>query len=256
MKKNYITRKARMELRSEFFRRLGPCAETMRLMFELVEGVNFNMIDDNDRIMAFNRNNCENCNIRSEDEAIGKSCHELFPKVLADIYTKRNREVRESGRPVVNRIYTHAADRSTDIKVVSIFPLRDLNGRIIGTTSMNRAIESRSAKPDWYGAIHTSVAYIDEHFAEKLSTDTLARISKMSASTFRRMFAKVMETTPGAYVNTIRINHARKLLSGNDKTIEAISVECGFYDQSHFEKAFKRERGMTPGEYRRRHRQA
>ena len=35
-------------------------------------------------------------------------------------------------------------------------------------------------------------------------------------------------------------------------TIDDIAEKCGFYDQSHFEKAFKRERGVTPGEYRRR----
>ena len=76
----------------------------------------------------------------------------------------------------------------------------------------------------------------------------------MSMSAFRRAFESIMETTPGAYITTIRINKARKLLSESNKTISDIAEECGFYDQSHFTKIFKRMRGITPGGYRRRRR--
>ena len=75
----------------------------------------------------------------------------------------------------------------------------------------------------------------------------------MSMSAFRRAFENIMETTPGAYITTIRINKARKLLSETSKTISDIAEECGFYDQSHFTKAFIRLRRQSPGEYRRHH---
>ena len=254
MKKDYTGLKSRLALRDDFFRRLGPCGETMRSLFDLVNGVNFNMIDDQDRIMAFNRNNCENCNMKDEADFVGRKLADCFPKTLADVYSSRNREVRESGRPIVEKAYSHAADRSTDIKIVSVFPLRDTNGRIIGTASVNHALESGADKPDWYQTIRTAVAYIDEHFMEKISIATLARISNMSASVFRRAFGRIMETTPGAYITTIRINRARKLLAETDKTISDIAEECGFYDQSHFVKTFVRLRRLSPGEYRRQHR--
>jgi AraC-like DNA-binding protein len=44
------------------------------------------------------------------------------------------------------------------------------------------------------------------------------------------------------------------MLEETDKLISDIAGESGFYDQSHFTKTFFRERGLTPGEYRRRHR--
>lgn len=252
MEKNYKDLKARMALRDEFFRRLGPSGETMKNMFDLVRDVTFNMIDDQDRVMAFNRRNRENCNFRDDADFVARNLYDLFPKVLADVYSSRNREVRESGRPIVEKTYSHAADRSTDIKIVSIYPLRDVKGRIVGTTSITRALESGSNKPDWYQAIRAAVAYIDDHFREKLSIEALARVSNMSRSAFRRAFASIMETTPGAYITTIRINKARKLLSETNKTISDIAEECGFYDQSHFTKAFIRLRRQSPGEYRRR----
>jgi len=252
MEKNYKDLKSRLALRDEFFRRLGPSGETMKNMFDLVGDVTFNMIDDKDRVMAFNRRNRENCNFRDEADFVARDLHDLFPKVLADVYSSRNREVRESGRPIVEKTYSHAADRSTDIKIVSIYPLRDVRGRIVGTTSVTRALESGSNKPDWYQAIRAAVAYIDDHFREKLSIETLASISNMSRSAFRRAFTSIMETTPGAYITTIRINNARKLLSETSKTISDIAEECGFYDQSHFTKAFIRLRHQSPGEYRHR----
>ena len=255
MKKDFTSLKRRLALRDNFLRSIGPCGETMMRLFELVKGVNFNMIDDQDRVMAFNCNNRENCNLKDDADFVGKNLYDLFPKSLADIYSSRNREVRDTGRPIVERTYSHAADRSTDIKTVSVFPLRNANGRIIGTASINHALESGANKPDWYQAIRAAVAYIDDHFMEKVSIATLARISGMSTSVFRRAFEKIMEMTPGTYITTIRINKARKLLTETSKTISDIAEECGFYDQSHFTKAFVRIRHQLPGEYRRKHRQ-
>jgi AraC-like DNA-binding protein len=253
MNKKNTDLKSRMALRDKFFQRLGPCGETMNRLFDLVNGLNFNMIDDKDRVMAFNRSNRENCNVRDEADFVGKNLYEIFPKALADVYSARNREVRNSGRPIIEKTYSHAADRSTDIKIVSVFPLRDVKGKIIGTASINHALESGSDKPDWYRAIRAAVAHIDDHFREKLSIESLAHVSNMSASAFRRAFEKIMDTTPGAYITTIRINHARKLLTKTNKTISNIAEECGFYDQSHFTKAFIRLRRQSPGEYRRHH---
>ncbi len=253
MKDSYNSKKARLRLRDDFFRRLGPNGSTIRRMFDLASEFNFNMVDDQDRIMAFNRKNCENCNIKSEDEIVGRRIPDFFPKMLADIYVARNRRVRESGKPIVNQIFTHGADRSTDMKVVSIFPLYDASGRIIGTTCMNRSIESGAAKPDWYGLVKAAVAYIDDHYNERITLSNLAAVSKTSVATFRREFQRIMEMTPGAYITTIRINRARKLLSETNKTIELIAAECGFYDQSHFVKMFRKLRHQTPTQYRQAH---
>ena len=51
----------------------------------------------------------------------------------------------------------------------------------------------------------------------------------------------------------VRLNAARRMLDTTDKLVADIAIECGFYDQSHFTRIFTAERGMTPGQYRRRH---
>ena len=97
------------------------------------------------------------------------------------------------------------------------------------------------------------MAYIDTHYAEKLSIADLAKLAGTSVTHFRRIFLQVMQISPLKYVTTIRINAARKLLISTDKLLTDIALETGFWDQSHFVKAFKAERGLTPSRYRRKH---
>ena len=240
-------------MQADFMRRVGQNAETFKALFDTLTEATFYMMDEQDRIMAYNRRNCENSNIKNEAEIIGKKSSEVFPAVLAETYMARDREVRRTGRPILNRIYGYGADRSTDLRVVNIYPLRDVRGRIIGTVCLYRTVASGESKPDWYGAIKKAVAHIDEHFAEHLPLADLARVSGMSETSFRRTFVQVMEMPPGEYIATIRINHARKLLSSTSMKVSDIAEKCGFWDQSHFIRTFKRLRRQTPGQYRRAH---
>jgi AraC family transcriptional regulator len=66
------------------------------------------------------------------------------------------------------------------------------------------------------------------------------------ASVFRRVYGY----TPGEYVRRLRIAEARQQLLESDRPICQISVDCGFYDQSHLTKTFKRYTGLTPQQYR------
>ena len=50
-----------------------------------------------------------------------------------------------------------------------------------------------------------------------------------------------METTPGDYIATIRINRARRLLTTTSMKVFDIALECGFYDQSHLHRANRQE---------------
>ena len=76
----------------------------------------------------------------------------------------------------------------------------------------------------------------------------------MSVAHFQRMFMKVIGVRPGRYIIQQRLNAACRLLEDTDLGVMDIATGTGFCDQSHLTKLFKRERGLTPGEYRRRHR--
>ena len=245
------TLRQRRKMQRDFLDMLGPMGHLLKTVLDICPDVFAWFADKDDRLMFVSRMNVEMCNLGSELDVIGKTCGELFPQHMAEIYMEKCRQVRRTGRPLVETVYDHASDFSTELRIGNILPLRTPSGKIVGTVSIYRRANSNESTPDWYGKVKRAVAYIDAHYAEGVSVETVARESGLSESQFRRVFEQVIAKSPVDYITTIRLNAARKLLATTEKSVADIAVEVGFFDQSHFIKAFKRERGTTPGRYRR-----
>ena len=245
--------RAKKKLQKAFLEKAGPNADVMRQMMDCAEGLYFYMKDAEGRIMALNRLNCELCNIRDEMDAIGRTSAELFPTAFAKDYMDLDREVLQTGEPVLKRVTEYPADKSFRLMESNVWPLKDRRGHIIGTARAYRVISSGEAKTDRYGRMRKVAAFIAENYAKKISLSELAALAGMSESRFKHVFANTFTTTPGRYIATIRINAARRLLEDTDDLLADIAATAGFFDQSHMTRAFKTLRGITPGEYRRQH---
>jgi AraC-like DNA-binding protein len=90
--------------------------------------------------------------------------------------------------------------------------------------------------------------YIAEHFRDNISIDDLARLANVSRYHFMRAFHAKFGMPPHAYINQLRLQHARKLLLAGRNGTEA-AAESGFYDQSRLSKFFRRAYGVTPAHY-------
>jgi AraC family transcriptional regulator len=66
------------------------------------------------------------------------------------------------------------------------------------------------------------------------------------AQTFRRFH----QCTIGEYLRRLRVDYACHELAGSERAICEIAAAAGFSDQSHFNRSFKRETGMSPSQYR------
>jgi transcriptional regulator GlxA family with amidase domain len=71
---------------------------------------------------------------------------------------------------------------------------------------------------------------------------------------FKRRFTNATGLTPIAYVQRLRIEHAKRRLERTDAPIERVGWQPGYEDPAFFRRLFKRTTGMTPGAYRRRFR--
>ena len=91
--------------------------------------------------------------------------------------------------------------------------------------------------------------YMHAHFGEDLNLEMLANIACMSRAYFVRVFGKHMTQTPHSYLTDIRIRAARKMLHEGQNPMN-VAIECGFFDQSHLNRQFKRRIGTTPGAYK------
>ncbi|MEC3640295.1 AraC family transcriptional regulator [Bacillus halotolerans] len=90
--------------------------------------------------------------------------------------------------------------------------------------------------------------FLEEHYAENVTLNDLSELTGWSKYHLLRSFTKQKGITPNSYLETIRINQAKKLLEQGVRPIDA-AFQTGFSDQSHMTKFFKRQVGLTPKQY-------
>lgn len=103
--------------------------------------------------------------------------------------------------------------------------------------------------PECREEIERACAFLQKHFTERIYLEQICEIAGLSKSTLLRAFTKEKGVTPYRYLETIRINEAKKLLEQGAAPIEA-AMETGFSDQSHFANFFRAFIGLSPGAYR------
>ena len=103
--------------------------------------------------------------------------------------------------------------------------------------------------PECRQEIEKACEYMTAHFTERIYLDQICRHAGLSKSTLLRAFTKEKGVAPYRYLETIRINEAKKLLSESVHPVEA-AIRTGFSDQSHFTNYFNQFIGLAPGTYR------
>ncbi len=103
--------------------------------------------------------------------------------------------------------------------------------------------------PECRQEIEKACEFIIKHFTERIYLDQICRHAGLSKSTLLRAFTKAKGVTPYRYLETVRINEAKKLLQQGVPPLEA-AIQTGFSDQSHFTNYFSSFIGLAPGVYR------
>ncbi|MGW4882084.1 GlxA family transcriptional regulator [Streptomyces sp. NPDC004262] len=93
---------------------------------------------------------------------------------------------------------------------------------------------------------------ITEHPDDDLSVEALAARAALSPRHFARAFQAETGTTPGRYVDRVRLEHARRLLEDTGDGVEEVSRASGYGTPEAMRRAFLKALGTTPAEYRRR----
>lgn len=90
--------------------------------------------------------------------------------------------------------------------------------------------------------------FLEAHYSTSISLDELAKLCNFSPWYAARVFQQVYSLPPHAYLEGVRIRHARIFLKQGHPPAW-VAATTGFVDQSHFTRRFKRHLGVTPGEY-------
>lgn len=101
-----------------------------------------------------------------------------------------------------------------------------------------------------------TMEYMKKNYFNKITIDDLARMANMARTTYLKQFKTFCKKTPYNYLTEVRIERAAALLQYKDDSITRISQDCGFFDSSHFSKAFKSIKKCSPLNYRKKYRSA
>jgi AraC family transcriptional regulator len=96
-----------------------------------------------------------------------------------------------------------------------------------------------------------AVSYIDAHLESRLEVTVLAKLVSFSKSHFSRAFKQSLGFPPMAYVKMRRIEKAKALMTSTNQQLTEIALICGFADQSHLNRSFRKVNGVSPGRWRR-----
>ncbi len=188
------------------------------------------------------------------NEIIGKSDFDIHPPLMAAAYTEEDKRVISKGEPIPEQIWLVYDYLGTQHWFLSTkIPLFDHKKNVIGLAGIMRPLKNAIHLKASYAGLTAAVEHVLNHYGDTILATDLSQQVGLSVSQFNRRFKKLFGISPLQFVLRTRINAARTALSHTDRALGEVALECGFYDQSQFAKLFKRETGMTPGDYRKRY---
>lgn len=179
---------------------------------------------------------------------------ELVSALSEECGFKRRAEI---GKPVLddsrpNKALLIAHRRSIE----SDDPIDREGAAIVGLTqlltSFGHAPRDRTPAAATFGdaarRVDRCIEMLSASFHAPLALGLLAQEVGVSRYQVIRDFQRVLRMTPGDYLRSVRLQHAKFLLA-KSQPLSAIAAATGFSDQSHLSRAFRRVYGFTPGHY-------
>lgn len=93
--------------------------------------------------------------------------------------------------------------------------------------------------------------HIEKNYAGRISVEELARLARLSNSYFSAAFRATFGTSPHDYVCRRRVQQVMYMMINTESPLAEIALDCGFADQSHLSRVFRRITKHTPAAWRR-----
>lgn len=104
-----------------------------------------------------------------------------------------------------------------------------------------------------YTTVKKAMDYLEKNYTEKINLMKLSKQTGFSPNYLHKVFTETMEFTPNEYLTRLRLNKAKELLVKTSIPIYEAALQCGFENVPYFSYVFKKNMGMSPAEFRRKH---
>lgn len=243
----------RSGIQEAFFARIGD-SQAVRAVFNHMPGVFFFVKDAQGRHIACNTPTFPRFGIRSESELIGTTDERWFPEEVAKAFREDDQRVIRTGKPLINRLEVwYDEQRNLAWFLTTKLPVRDRKGEIIGVMGITRRDEERMLHHD-VREVTEAVKQARRCTDRNLKAAELARMVGLSERHLHRKLQETLGITPHELLLRARIQASAEALAKTSAPIIEIALQYGFCDQSAFTQQFRKRTGLTPKQFRLRHR--
>jgi len=243
---------AARQFQRDFLKRTGLDLQ-MAGLFEALPMVAFFAKDEQSRFVRVNRRLLQILGCQQEWQVLGKTDFDFRPPEIAAVYIEEDRRVMQTGQRLL-RYVQMVPDIRGPVRwyLVSKIPLQNARGRVCGIAGAMYETHEIGGALQPFHRIEPALRYIHLRFREPMTTRQLAALAHLSERQFVRLFRQLLGEGPMHYLVRQRVHAACHELIATDHPAGAIALDCGFYDQSAFTRAFRAFTGTTPSAYRRR----
>lgn len=242
-----------LEFQREFTQRTRIDLQLAALFYELPTAAFF----IKDRQSRFVRANARLLRIlgRAEEwEILGKTDLDFRPPQVATVYLQEDDLVMSRGNEQARSTQlVPDVDGEVNWYLTTKMPLRDHRGAVCGLAGVMYETREIGGTMQPFHRIEPALRHIHQHYGEAITTRNLAELVHLSERQFLRLFTEALGEGPMRHLVRQRIQAACQALIATDQAAGTIAIECGFYDQSAFNRAFRSVTGVTPSTYRIRH---
>ena len=245
----------RRRLREKFFRTARIDPRQFLQAFDNIPGLFYFVKDDQSRTMINTREYVQVLGQRGDDQTVGKRPHEYLAEALAEHYEADDRKVYTTGQPLRNIIEIGFNEQGVpDWIITDKYPLRNAEGRVVGIMGTMQSLDDRVQRLPHLGEVGKAAAFIRANLGERLLLADVAAHVRVSERHLQRLFNKLIGMTIQQFIVHSRVHAAVYELMRSERPLAEIALMIGFSDQSAFSNKFRRLTGLSPREYRRRHR--
>jgi AraC family transcriptional regulator len=175
-------------------------------------------------------------------DSVGEPALTSSPLSLSDLVREASAALRDASATVEDRV-RHA------YAILEQVPRVERNTGSAPTPQKPRTLK-RGGLAGWQ--IRRLKSFVHEKLANPISIADMALLARLSPQHFCRAFRASLNETPHNYVVRMRVERAGSIMRTTHLPLSQIAIDCGFADQAHLNKSFRKYVGHSPGAWRRR----
>ena len=154
--------------------------------------------------------------------------------------------LKEESNALISDLFNESSDMYSQA-VISLSKIKSVIYNLLSYLSQKERQKSINLRG--FNTIAKGISILESDFKSEITMKEIAELCNVSESTFRRLFKEYMGKSPVEYRIERRISYAKKLLKTGGMTVVEVALETGFDDPAYFCRVFKKQTGITAGEY-------